>query len=232
MRLSSMMIVAQLALAILVLVVGITSITALREAADGFQGMTDQLESGSTVTQQQLNEASELVRRTRGSAGLVAIVTGVGFFALLLFGGKVHQKFIKPLARMSRDTEAISIGRFNRRVATTDGVGELGHLGTQINNLADQLQQSQAARSPESLLARAGIEHLLDDQEKPGGLLTPKGLLIASNSRLRKHLHEGGIEPAVLLERSEGGATAPGTTIRDVRDGGVLRGYLVSLDRL
>ncbi|MAG55501.1 MAG: hypothetical protein CMJ83_04340 [Planctomycetes bacterium] len=205
MRLQSLVVIAQVVVCLLLLTVGLVTIVTL-EDADSTDGADP---------------------RIGGAIGFVAVVTGIAIFAVLLAGAWTQRTVVAPLSSLEAAVSAIARGHVQRRVNETNALGEVVGLAHDVNEITDRLRQLERAHANDELLARAALESLFDAQEVAGAVLDPTGRLIASNARVRTALEAGGHDPAALLGRDP--VNEIQAQLDEVRDGGVLRGYVARL---
>jgi signal transduction histidine kinase len=70
------------------------------------------------------------------------IAIGVALFVMLTLGYVWGRRFIDPILRLTRGTQALAAGRLDERVVV-DSNDELGQLGSAFNNMADRLVELQ-----------------------------------------------------------------------------------------
>lgn len=220
MRLQALTVGAQVFAVLMLLGVSLVTISVLEDADDVL---------ASAAVREADQPAIDYARRGIGGAvGLVAIVAGAGLFAFLLFGAWVGRHVVGPLMSLERTVESISDGHFQRRADEAAGLGEVGSLAVNVNRIVDRLRHLERARVSDDLLARAALEQLLDEGERGGAVLDTAGRLVASNAAVREVLDARGCEAGALLDRD---ASSPslGADVSEVREGGVLRGYVARL---
>jgi signal transduction histidine kinase len=73
---------------------------------------------------------------------LLVVSIAVALCAMLLIGALWGRRFIEPILRLTRGTQALATGQLDTRVAVTSS-DELGQLGTAFNTMADRLVELQ-----------------------------------------------------------------------------------------
>jgi signal transduction histidine kinase len=69
---------------------------------------------------------------------LLFVAITVALIAMLVIGALWGRRFIEPILRLTRGTQALATGQLDTRVAVTSS-DELGQLGTAFNTMADRL---------------------------------------------------------------------------------------------
>jgi len=216
MRLGTLAVAGQVTVCVLLLAIGLVTIVVLEEAIDTVSGL-DRAPGGGAL--------DPLETRLGGAVALVAIVTGIAIFVSLLLGAWVHKHVSAPVHGLQAAVSAISDGHVQRRVNESGMIGELRVLAIDVNRITDRLRKLERARATDLLLARAVLEDLFDAEGVGGAALDPTGRLVASNARVRTLLEEHDCAPAALLGRDSADPNL-GARVDEVRDGGVLRGYV------
>ncbi|NRA94885.1 MAG: HAMP domain-containing protein [Planctomycetes bacterium] len=217
MRLQALTVAAQVVAALMLLGISLVAISVLEKA--------DDVLASASVQRADRPAIADARQATGGAVGLIAIVAGSGLLALLLFGAWIGRRVVGPLTRLERTVGSIAEGHLQRRVDDAAGLGEVNSLAANVNRIVDQLRHFQRVRLSDNLLARAALEHLLDEGGRGGAVLDTVGRLVASNAAVREALDAGGCDAGALLGR-DASAPALGATISEVREGGVLRGYV------
>jgi HAMP domain-containing protein len=127
-----------------------------------------------------------------GSAGAWTMallgVMGVFFWGVVL--RRIFRTLVRPLDEIQRVFEAQTNGEYRRRVL-------LGNIGSEMNELAGLINRMLDARLDISNREqregeRAALLHLLDTIPSPAGIVTPGGVLAASNRAMESMLNESG----------------------------------------
>lgn len=220
MRLQALTVGAQVFAALLLLGISLVTISVL-ENADGVLASL-------TTADADKDAVDEARQKIGGAVGLVAILAGAGLFAFLLFGAWVGRHVVGPLMSLEGTVGSIASGHLQRRVDDTAGLGELSSLGGNVNKVVDRLRHLERTQTSDDLLARAALEYLLDQAGGAGAVLDTAGRLVASNAAVRETLASRACEASALLGR-ESGSPSLGADVEEVRDGGVLRGYVARI---
>ena len=217
MRLQALNVGAQVLAALMLLGISLVTISVLEDA--------DDVLSSAAVQETDQLAIADARQGIGGAVGLVTIVAGAGLLAFLVFGAWVGRQVVGPLMRLERTVGFIADGHLQRRVDDAAGLGEVSSLGAYVNRIVDRLRHLERVRVSDDLLARAAIEQLLDEGDRGGAVLDTGGRLVASNAAVRQTLEASGCDAGALLGR-EPSDPAFGADITEVRDGGVLRGYV------
>ncbi len=174
------------------------------EVAPAFRRLRERLEELVSVNRAGMLAAGKQARSVaRERTFVMSAVCALGLLSLFVMFRRLDEHVVYPLRRLRDATLAMAQGDSARRPPQVEA-GEIGDLASAITEMADRFDRERAGLVMQLDACRRTVEGLVELYTTPAVLLSPAGIVLASNKAFAAWMADHGDSDTVrsLLEQS------------------------------